>query len=137
MIAFHSQNFKLFSDYSGHLKPWLEQCAQHLGISIAHVNYIFVDNTEMQELNKSALNHDYPTDILTFDYRNQPSDPIVADIYIGYVEVKENAKLFKCTFVDELKRVLIHGLLHLVGYDDKNETGAAKMREMENFYINL
>ena len=94
---------------------------------------IFCSDEYLLEINKKHLNHDYYTDIITFDYC---LDKIVSgDLYISIDRVKENAKAFNETFMNELNRVVIHGVLHLCGYNDKTETDQKIMRNLENKYL--
>ncbi len=100
------------------------------------VSCIFISDEAMLALNKSSLQHDYYTDILTFDYSDD-DDYETSEIYISLDRVQENAKHFESSFVEELHRVIIHGLLHLAGYNDKLEADQVKMRSMENHYLDL
>ena len=84
---------------------------------------------ELLDMNKTYLNHDYYTDIITFPHQYEP---IFAELYISVDRVKENAKSEKIPFQDELHRVIVHGLLHLCGYDDHSDVHIEKMRAREN-----
>ena len=101
-------------------------------------NYIFVNLCSDQyllDMNIKSLNHDYYTDIITFQL-NDLADPIEGDIYISIDRIKENAKLLGLNIDAELKRVLIHGVLHLCGYKDKNKKDKLLMTNKENYYLN-
>ena len=87
----------------------------------------------MLEINKNYLNHDYYTDIITFNYVEE--NLISGDLFISVERVRENAGKFDVTFQQELYRVILHGILHLVGYDDKTFEDQTLMREKENFYL--
>jgi probable rRNA maturation factor len=97
------------------------------------IDYVFVNDEELLKINQQALSHDYYTDIITFDYGE--GDKIESEIYISLDRVEENATNFNETFHVELIRVIIHGVLHLVGYKDKTKKDKEMMREKENQYI--
>jgi len=99
------------------------------------INYIFCDDEYLLNKNITFLSHDSYTDIITFDYSKD--NLICADIFISIERVKENSLTFKTVFNDELERVMIHGILHLVGYDDKTKKDKDIMREKENLYLAL
>jgi|ERR1051326_60962 rRNA maturation RNase YbeY len=98
------------------------------------INFIFCDDKLLLSLNKKFLRHDTLTDIITFQY---PSEKISSEIFISIPRVKENAKKFMAAFETELHRVMIHGVLHLCGYKDKNSTDKKKMRAKEDHYLKL
>jgi probable rRNA maturation factor len=99
------------------------------------INYIFCSDDYLHKMNVKHLQHDTLTDIITFNYCED--DVINSDLFISIDRVKENAILFKSSFFNELNRVMIHGVLHLIGYDDKNEGDKITMRAKEDFYLNL
>ena len=96
---------------------------------------IFCSDEYLLEINKKHLNHNYYTDIITFDYCVE--NIVSGDLYISIDRVKENAKTFNDSFINELSRVVIHGVLHLCGYNDKTESEKKIMTQKENQYINL
>jgi len=103
----------------------------HLNVASYDITYVFMSDDDLLAVNKKYLNHDFYTDIITFDL----SDGDVAvegDIFISLERVKENAVTHSASFIHELKRVLVHGILHLVGFDDKTETLKAEMRNKED-----
>ncbi len=102
--------------------------------TLASLNYIFTNDDELLQINISSLNHDYYTDIITFDYSIQSQ--IEGEIYISLDRVKDNAANFSQKFHVELIRVMVHGVLHLVGYKDKTKKQKSIMREKEDLYIN-
>jgi len=104
---------------------------------LEHLDYIFCSDDFLLEINKSFLNHDYYTDIITFDLREKKHLPITGEIYISIDRVKENAQIQKTSFFEEALRVIYHGALHLCGYKDKNKTQEKEMREKEQYYIDL
>lgn len=97
------------------------------------INFIFVNDDYLLDLNEKFLNHDTLTDIITFD--NSVGNILHADIYISTERVQENATDFKVSFQEELHRVMIHGVLHLAGYGDKTDDEVAVMRARENHYL--
>ncbi len=99
------------------------------------INYIFCSDERLLEVNKEYLQHDYFTDIITFDYVKGRT--ISADIFVSLPRISENSVLHDSTFEDEFHRVLAHGLLHLCGYKDKSESQAREMRAKENFYLRI
>lgn len=103
---------------------------------IESINYIFTSDSQLVEINQEYLNHNTLTDIITF---NQSSDPafIESDIYISIDRVLENANAYNLPFTKELHRVMIHGILHLVGLNDKKQSEKKEMRKKENHYLAL
>ncbi|PKP35241.1 MAG: rRNA maturation RNase YbeY [Bacteroidetes bacterium HGW-Bacteroidetes-17] len=104
------------------------------GKRIQELNFIFCDDNYLLNINIKYLKHDYLTDIITFDYSGDKSI-LSGDAYISIDRAKENAILYKQTLQKEVKRLLIHGLLHLIGYSDKNEKAKKLMRELEDRYL--
>lgn len=102
---------------------------------LGEVNYILCSDSYLLEINKQYLSHDYYTDVITFDYCED--DVISGDIFISIDTVSDNAKEYGATFEQELERVMIHGVLHLVGYNDKAEDEVKTMRAKENQYLLL
>ena len=108
----------------------LEQESKVLG----DISIIFVSDSYLLEINQKYLNHDYYTDIITFDYCEM--NIISGDLFISVDRVQENADTFNVDFLTELHRVMIHGILHLCGYKDKSDEEERLMRELENKYLN-
>jgi rRNA maturation RNase YbeY len=98
------------------------------------IDYIFCSDEFLLNINRSFLNHDTFTDIVTFDLSDHPNE-IIGEIYISIDRVKENATLHNCSFTTEILRVLFHGSLHLCGYKDKSKKDIIEMRGKEDFYI--
>jgi probable rRNA maturation factor len=113
---------------------WIHRVAASEDKRIGAVSYIFCSDDYLIELNKEYLNHDTLTDIITFPYSKTP---IEGDIFISIDRVKDNAKDFGVAFEQELKRVIIHGVLHLCGYGDKTKAQAAVMRQKEDTALAL
>ena len=97
------------------------------------ITIVFCSDNYLLEMNKKYLEHDYFTDIITFDYVE--NDVISGDLFISIDRVKDNAEKFNATFLNELMRVVFHGVLHLAGFKDKTTPDQQLMREKENFYL--
>ena len=117
------------------LTKWLDDCAYHYGVTIQQLHYSFVSKERMLELNQTHLDHDTHTDIITFDYGDSTS--ISAEIYISTDQCEENAQIFNVSIENETLRLISHGFLHCIGYNDKNEEEKNQMREEENHCIEL
>jgi len=117
------------------IKEWLNAIAFEENNKIENLNFLIVDDKRMIHFNKTYLNHDYSTDIITFD--NSENKKISGDVVISIERVKENSKKYKVKLEDELRRVMAHGLLHLLGYDDKNEKEKKRIRKKENYYLEM
>lgn len=102
---------------------------------VGDISFIFCSDNYLLEVNKTYLNHDYYTDIITFDYVE--GTRINGDIFISVDRVRENSVEFKTTVEDEMNRILIHGVLHLLGYKDKNKKDKLLMTEKEDYYLKL
>ncbi len=114
-------------------KLWITNCIQERGYSLGEINYIFCSDEHLLEINKQYLNHNYFTDIITFNYNE---DKIVnSDIYISIDRVKDNAKIFNQTTKHEFYRVLIHGILHLTGQNDKTKIEEKQMHKLEDLCL--
>jgi len=116
------------------VSQWLSGAAQDEGLTIRQINYIFCPDDYLLEINRKYLNHDYYTDIITFPL-SPKNHPLEADIFISIDRVKENAATLHVNFHTELRRVMIHGLLHLAGYDDHDPEQQKRMRAREDHYI--
>lgn len=112
------------------LKKWIGSVAKKEKHGIGEINFIFCTDAYLRKMNKQYLQHDYNTDVITFDNSDE-AKTISGDIFISIDRIRANAKDFKTTFNDELHRVMVHGVLHLLGYDDKTEKLKREMREME------
>jgi rRNA maturation RNase YbeY len=114
-------------------KTWLKDVAKAEGFTIGELNYIFCSDAYLLDINQKYLGHDTLTDIVTFDNSEDPK-MIEGDIFISTERVRENALKFD-TATSELKRVMVHGLLHLIGYKDKDKVQKELMRSKENEYL--
>ena len=114
-------------------KIWLNSIYKNEGKEIGNLNFLFVDDKEMLKYNKKYLQHESYTDIITFD--NSLNNKIAGDIVISLERVNENAKYYQVSYNYELERVMAHGLLHLLGYNDKNKEEKKMIRKKENYYL--
>ncbi|MCZ2487155.1 rRNA maturation RNase YbeY [Aquirufa sp. HETE-83D] len=114
-------------------KAWLNEVAKQEGKKILELSYVFCSDDYLLQINQEYLNHDTLTDIVTFDNSEDPKK-IEGDIFISIDRVKENGEKLG-TSETELERVMVHGLLHLLGYKDKKKEDKALMTEKEDFYI--
>ena len=116
------------------LNLWLNSVIKEEGMVIGELVYVFCNDEYLLKKNIQFLKHNTLTDVITFDYSEE--EIISGDILISTERVVENAKIFKVNYLTELHRVMVHGLLHLLGYKDKIEKDANTMREKENYYLN-
>lgn len=114
---------------------WIEKTTRSENHSIGFLNFILCSDSYLHKINLEHLNHDTFTDIITFDYSED--NTISGDIFISIERVEENAATEKVSFEDELHRVIIHGVLHLLGYSDKSPEDKSLMTEKEDFYLTL
>ena len=118
------------------IRSWLKSIAKKEKYSILELNYIFCSDEYLLQINKDFFNHDYYTDIITFD-NSEVKGKIESDIFISIDRVRENAKQQKTSLKDELHRVLAHGMLHLTGYKDKTIEENKMMRKKEDTALAL
>lgn len=129
MIAFHYEtSFELTNE--NFLNDWINTIVLSHGYTIGEINYIFCDDTYLHKLNLDFLQHDTLTDIISFD--STLGKLIGGDIFISVERVAENAKDYKVSFSDELHRVMIHGVLHYMGFKDKSIVDKKRMRKEED-----
>ena len=132
MINFNYElDFKLSNEEE--LSKWISSVISSEELKEGDINYIFCDDEYLHKLNVEFLKHDTLTDIISFDY--SVGKEIHGDVFISVERVKDNAKEFEASFDDELKRVLVHGVLHYCGYKDKTDDDAKEMRTKENHYL--
>lgn len=127
-LDFALENEVLFSE-------WIERVIQSEGKTLGEISYIFCDDDYLLDINQQYLQHDTLTDIISFDYTE--GDLISGDIFISVNRVQDNADDFNTTFIEELKRVMIHGVLHYCGYKDKSESDEILMRTKEDEKIKM
>jgi len=134
MIKFSYQT-KYVLKNTKEIKNWISNTIEDKNKNAGSINYVLCDNEFITDLNNKFLNHDYPTDIITFDYSD--SNTINGEIYISIEQIKENSRIYKTVLTDELNRVIIHGILHLLGYKDKTKSEQLEMRTKEDYYLSL
>ena len=117
------------------IEHWVDTIVSDQEFSIGEINYIFCDDAYLHKLNVEFLQHDTLTHVISFD--NTLGKLISGDIFISVERVEDNAKDFKVTFEDELHRVMIHGVLHYMGYKDKSEEDKKQMRAAENLALSI
>ena len=132
MINFNYE-FDFTLDNESAYSSWIESVINHEGKEVGEIEYIFVSDDYLYELNQKFLNHDTLTDIITFD--NTLGDVLGADIFISIERVQENSDVYGNSFKEELRRVMVHGVLHLCGYKDKSEQDIKLMRRKEDQYL--
>ncbi len=132
-VHFFSEDTDFKFSLEASVGAWLSQVAQEEGHPEFQMRYIFCSDPYILQINIEYLSHDYYTDVITFPMSEGGS--VEADVFISVDTVRSNAKRFGVAFQDELLRVIVHALLHMLGYDDKSEEDAAVMREKENYYL--
>lgn len=115
---------------------WLRDVARAEGYGLGDVNYIFCSARKLLEMNRQFLGHDYFTDVITFDYSDRRDARIVSgDVFIDVETVADNARLYGASRLDEMRRVVVHGLLHLCGQGDKTPRANRQMHRKEDKYL--
>ena len=130
MITYNSEQVKMPKIKKRETTAWIKQVAQSYGKKVGDIGYMFVDDEKILEVNREYLQHDYYTDIITFDYCED--DELNGDLVISLDTVRTNAELFGKTYEEELYRVIIHGVLHLIGINDKGPGEREIMEAAEN-----
>ena len=130
MITYNSEKVKMPKIKKRETTAWIKQVAQSYGKKVGDIGYMFVDDEKILEVNREYLQHDYYTDIITFDYCED--DELNGDLVISLDTVRTNAELFGKTYEEELYRVIIHGVLHLIGINDKGPVERESMEAAEN-----
>lgn len=134
MIRFFNEDVSYKLPQKQALRQWLKRQAEREGYGIGELNYIFCSDEYVLQVNRDYLQHDYYTDIITFDQREE-KDTIEGDIFISVERVADNAQQLNVSVEQEMRRVLAHGLLHLCGYGDKTDEEVAKMRMKEEEWL--
>ncbi len=134
IINFHSQTTATLAN-KRKLKQFIAKKLSEFQKTSGEINYIFCSDEYLIEVNKTHLNHDYYTDIITFDLSESGSPILISDIFISTDRVRENASVHHTSFSNELLRVVFHGILHIVGFKDKSQKDAYTMRAMEDAWI--
>jgi probable rRNA maturation factor len=134
-VLFHQEDISYALEHEDALKSWFDKTCVDEGQSLGEVNFIFCSDEYLHKMNVEYLQHDTYTDIITFDYSTE--EEIAGDIFVSIDRVNENASQFEVQQIQELHRVLIHGILHLLGYKDKSTDDQRQMTEKEDFYLSL
>jgi rRNA maturation RNase YbeY len=134
MIIFFNEGIDFKFQGKNNFKAWLKKVADKEGFKIKDLNYIFCSDEYLHKINVDYLDHDTFTDIITFD-NSEDKSTLEGDIFVSIERVKENSQTLNTVFDEELKRVIVHGLLHLCGYDDHSVEDKAEMRRLESEYI--
>jgi probable rRNA maturation factor len=134
MISF----FNPYSEFSPEVEATVISAANEIiseyHLELGYINVVFLSDDELLKMNVEYLGHDYYTDIITFNYAENPKR-IEAELYISIDRVKENAETNHVSFNEEMIRVIIHGTLHLAGFDDQTDAEKTEMRRLEDQYI--
>jgi probable rRNA maturation factor len=134
-ILFHSEDISFTLKSEIQTSNWLVNLVECHKKQVGVLNYVFCSDDYLLKMNQEYLNHDYFTDIITFDYCEK--DVISGDLFISIDRINENAKTFGKTQINELNRVIAHGLLHLLGFKDKTPKDIVEMRSMEEEALNM
>jgi len=138
MISFHSEDIKFVPKNKSIIKTWIGEVIKKKKRKAGEINFIFCSDEYLLQINKQYLNHNTYTDIITFDYSQDTAETKVSgDIFISIERINENAKKYGKTPENELHRVVIHGVLHLLGYKDKTKIAKAEMTKQENACLRL
>ena len=129
-IYFHSEEVNYSLCESNKIKYWIKECINLQNKSCGEINVIFCNDDYLLSVNKKFLKHDYYTDIITFDY--SLNQKISGDLFISINRVDDNAKKLNIKFLDELYRVIVHGVLHLCGFNDKTKKEKEIIRAKED-----
>ena len=130
MITYSAENVRMPKIRRRDITAWIKAVAKNYGKKVGEIGYLFVNDEKILEVNNEYLGHDYFTDIITFDY--DEGDTINGDLIISLDTVRSNAQLFGKTYEEELHRVIIHGILHLCGINDKGPGEREIMEREEN-----
>jgi rRNA maturation RNase YbeY len=132
-VSFLGKDLKEVRNFEKELKKWLISIAVERGFKVRRLIYHFIDNKASRTLNFDFLAHDYATDIITMDHSDQRG--LEVEMFLGVEVISDNAKNYGVAFVDELDRVIVHGLLHCIGFDDKTEGEVNRIKAEENICL--
>jgi len=130
MIRFYNEDITYSIKNKRIIKKWITEIINNHNFGVGDINIIFTSDENLLKINKTYLNHNYYTDIITFNYNSK--NIISGDLYISINRVQENYIEYSQSFIDKLLRVIIHGILHLLCFNDKTDTQKKIMREKEN-----
>lgn len=134
-IQYYSEDIDFPSINKLAITQWVKDVIWHYKHKVGNINFIFCNDNYLLDINKKFLNHDYYTDIITFNYSTFKQ--ISGDLFISLDTVLSNSEKFKSSFTTELHRVMVHGVLHLLGFNDKTIEEEKSMRENEDFCLKL
>ena len=139
MIHFYSQDCSYLPTKRLVLRRWIEEVISLEGYVVGEINYIFCSSDFHRQMNRDFLGHDYFTDVITFEEREgRVGEGVVSgEVYIDVATVTDNASLYNSLPINEMRRVIVHGALHLCGHKDKSPWAEKNMRRMENKYLKL
>jgi rRNA maturation RNase YbeY len=132
-ISFYIEDISGLHLAKSNLRNWINSAIKEERKKVGDLNFIFCSDEYLLRINQQYLEHDYYTDIITFDYVS--GSVISGDIFISVDRVKENAEIYKVSFEEELNRVIIHGVLHLLGFQDKETEHKKIMTEKEDYFL--
>jgi rRNA maturation RNase YbeY len=133
-IQFHSEDISFEPEHPEKIRTWLAEVVASEAGELVQLNIVFCSDEYLYKLNVEYLQHDTYTDIITFPYQK---DAVEGDLFISIDRLRENSLQYNVPFPRELYRVILHGLLHLLGYSDKSPADKLKMVEKENFYLKM
>ena len=134
VIRFYVEDVPFKIPHPNKTRQWLRRVIAEYGYSLHYLNYIFASDEYVLGVNQQYLNHDYYTDIITFDQSSSPAH-LAGDLFISIPRVTDNATALKVPFLEELNRVMVHGVLHLLGESDKSIKAKAAMRKAEDRFL--
>ena len=138
MIHFYNQdsNYNLLNRLK--IRRWIAEVIRREGYRLGEINYIFCSSEYHRQMNRDFLGHDYYTDVITFEERETRKMGVInGEVYIDVATVEDNAEIYKSLPINEMRRVLVHGALHLCGHRDKAPSAEKTMRQLENRYLKL
>ena len=135
-VHYHTDDCRYRLPEKRRTSAWLCEVAAEEGFRMGEVNYIFCSAARLLEMNRQFLGHDYFTDIITFDYSDLKGEGVIhGDIYIDIETVRDNARIYGVSWLNEMRRVVVHGVLHLCGQKDKTPRANAQMHRKEDKYL--
>lgn len=132
MILFNFENNFNFKGKNS-IKSWIKEVIKDFDKRVGDISFIFMDDEQLLKVNLQYLNHNFYTDVITFDYCKK--NTVSGDIFISIDRIKENSYELKTPLKEEFLRVMIHGILHLLGYNDSSDKQKKEMRNKETYYI--
>jgi probable rRNA maturation factor len=134
-VSFHSEKLHFDLKQRTRHRNWIKNCIAYFGKDTGAISFIFTSNPYILSLNRKYLNHNYFTDVISFDYSKGSN--ISGDVFISVEQVRNNAELYQVPQDEEMRRVMIHGVLHLMGFNDTTKAQKDGMRKMENDALHL